>query len=329
MKLGVVLLQMGGPASTGEVKPFLRNLFSDPDIIDMPLGALFRPLIARIIASRRAPRVARLYEEIGGGSPIGETTLRQAAALEKQLGYEWETRTVVAMRYCRPDTGDAIDALVPFDPGLVVLLPLYPHYSSTTTGSSFNEWERALARSGVRFRRVIRIESYHTYPLYLDSLIEKINDRLAEYDEARRHRTHILFSAHGLPVRTVERGDPYKDQIEETVYAVMARGRFENPWSLAFQSRVGPVKWLEPFTQVEIERLARTGVDSVLVVPVSFVSDHLETLHEIGIEIRDHAHAAGIRHYELTRALDDSPRFITALRNLVSDRIAAEAGGAR
>lgn len=328
MKLGVVLFQLGGPDSLDAVEPFLRNLFNDPDIIDIPFGRLLRPVLSRVIASRRAPRVSRLYHEIGGMSPIRETTLRQAAALEKQLNYEFDCTVVTAMRYWTPDTGDALGALIDFDPATVVLLPLYPHYSRTTTGSSFNEWDRMVSRRRIRFERELRIDSFQTYPLYLDALIEKINERLASYEELRRHRTHILFSAHGLPVKVIDRGDPYKEQIEETVREVMIRGRFANSYSLAFQSRVGPMKWLEPFTQDEIARLARAGTRSLLVVPISFVSDHLETLHELGIEIRDYALGAGIRHYDLTAALDDSPRFITALRNLVVDRIENQKGAA-
>lgn len=328
MKLGVVLFQLGGPDSIDAVEPFLRNLFNDPDIIDIPFGRLVRSVLSRFIAWKRAPHAAKLYGTIGGKSPIGETTLRQAAALEAQLNYEFDSKVVIAMRYCAPDTGDALDGLADFAPATVVLLPLYPQYSKTTTGSSFNEWDRQISRRGVRFDRELRIDSYHAYSLYCNALIEKINERLASYEEKRRHRTHILFSAHGLPVRTIERGDPYKNQIEETVAAVMTRGQFTNSYSLAYQSRIGTMKWLEPFTRDEVVRLAGSGVKNLLLVPVSFVSDHLETLHELGIEIREHALGAGIKYYDLTAALDDSPRFITALRNLVVDRInSAEGSG--
>jgi ferrochelatase len=204
--VGVVLLQLGGPDSLEAVEPFLYNLFCDPDIIDLPLAFLFRRALARIIARRRAPRVKQYYARIGGRSPILNLTRRQAAALEGALRPALDARVVIAMRYWHPMTDEAIDALVAAGVERVVLLPLYPHYSKTTTGSSLREWERALRRRGLRHFPVRTVTEYCEHPLYVAALVRNIGIALRRVPSADRGAVHLVFSAHGTPVNLVRGG---------------------------------------------------------------------------------------------------------------------------
>lgn len=306
------------------VEPFLYNLFCDPDIIEIPLGFLLRKPLARWIARRRAPKAAAHYAELGGSSPLLPLTERQARALEKALQPQVEARAVIAMRYWHPFTAEAVRELEAWKPDEIVLLPLYPQYSFATTGSSFNEWKRCY-RAGSTPVRVI--ERFFDHPLYIDALVEKIRLTLAHFDPSRisesqgLERTHILFSAHGLPESFVRRGDPYQREVEATVRLAMQRGGWPNPHSLCYQSKVGPQKWLEPSIHDEIHRLADAGVKQLLVVPVSFVSEHIETLHEINMETREEAAALGIRLFRMAPAVGDSPLFISCLAGLVLEAI--------
>src|SRR5450432_2687294 len=205
-RVGVVLFQLGGPDSVEAVEPFLYNLFSDPDIIDFPLASIARRPLARLIARSRARHVGRHYAEIGGRSPILEHTLRQAAALEDELRRSLDARVVVAMRYWHPFTSEAIRELEKHAPEEVVLLPLYPQYSSTTTGSSLNEWNR-LFHDDIPARCV---DAFYRNPSYLDALAEKIDCALARFPSPEK--PEIVFSAHSLPVSVIEKGDPYERQ---------------------------------------------------------------------------------------------------------------------
>lgn len=324
-KVGVVLFQLGGPDRLDAVEPFLRNLFRDPDILDFPglgplAGVLRRPL-AWWIARRRAERVAHHYREIGGRSPLLLLTERQARALEQALEPRLEARCFIAMRYWHPFTAEAVAALDAWGPEEVVLLPLYPQYSFATTGSALNEWRRrwrGAARAAVPVRTV---ESFHDHPLLVAAFAERIERSLAHF--SRPAEVYLLFSAHGLPLSFITRGDPYQRQVEETVAAVMAQGAWRNPHSLCYQSKVGRQRWLEPMLEPELVRLGRAGVRSVLVVPIAFVSDHVETLHEINIEAREAAQAAGITQFEMTAALGEHPKFIAALAELVLRAVGA------
>lgn len=320
-KIGVVLLNLGGPDSPEAVEPFLYNLFSDPDIIDFPLAFLFRKRLAKIISTRRAPGVVKQYEEIGGRSPIGELTKQQADLLEAELGRRGvDARVYIAMRYWRPFTSDALEAIERDGVERIVLLPLYPHYSKATTLSSVKEWETQVAQRGIKVEADL-VESYFDHPTYIDALIERASQGLDRFPEERRDRVNILFSAHGTPMKLVRQGDPYSHHIAKTVAAVMSRGGFTQPHHLCYQSKVGPMKWLEPSTPDTVHKLAAEGVEDMLLVPVAFASDHLETLFELGIEYRRQAKEAGIRQYEVTEGLNDSPTFIAALADLVSHKI--------
>ena len=313
----VVLLQLGGPDRLAGVEPFLYNLFCDPDIIDLPLAFLFRKPLARLIASRRAPKVQELYRRIGGRSPILRLTLRQAAALERELAPTLGSRVHIAMRYWHPFTAETVDTLVREGAGRVVLLPLYPHYSRTTTGSSVNEWHRVLAEKGIRDISTAVVREYPDHPLYVRALVEGIGTALRRVPAADRAKVHLVFSAHGTPVKLVEAGDPYRQHIVRTYEAVTAEGKWGLPHHLCFQSKVGPEKWLEPSLDQTIDRLGAEKVSHMIVVPIAFVSDHLETLSEINIEGKERAKHLGVRHYDMSPAINTNPHFIRCLAELV------------
>jgi ferrochelatase len=319
-RVGVVLFQLGGPDSVDAVEPFLYNLFSDPDIIDFPLASIARRPLARLIARSRARHVGRHYAEIGGRSPILEHTLRQADALERELRQSLDARVVVAMRYWHPFTSEALRELQKHAPGEVVLLPLYPQYSRTTTGSSLNEWNRLVRPSDTWRPKVHVVREYHEDPDFIDSVVARVNESLAGFPH-QNEELEFVFSAHSLPVSVVQGGDPYQKQIERTCKLVWEAGGWRGRHHLCYQSKVGTAKWLGPAMGDTIARLAAGGARHVLVVPISFVSDHVETLHEIGIEHRKLAGDLGIADFRLTVGLNDSPRFIGALAKMVRQRL--------
>ncbi|MFN2501226.1 MAG: ferrochelatase [Pyrinomonadaceae bacterium] len=317
-KIGVVLLNLGGPDSLDAVEPFLYNLFSDPDIIDFPLSFLFRKRLARLIASRRHPRIQEQYKQIGGKSPLKDHTLQQAALLEQRLNERFPAKVYVAMRYWHPSTAEALDAVEADGIKKVILLPLYPQYSKATTESSVKDWKKELeSRRGTLDVDVALIESYYDHPRYIDAFVERINEGLDRFSPELRDSVHVLFSAHGTPMKLVREGDPYSHHIQKTVDAIVDRGRFTFDHSLCYQSKVGPLKWLTPSTPDTIAELAAKGVKNMLVVPVAFASDHLETLYEVGIEFRHMASLAGVDNFHVTEGLNDSPTFIDALAQLV------------
>ena len=325
-KIGVVLFQLGGPDSLEAVEPFLYNLFVDPDIIDFPLARLARKPLARRMARSRAQKVQKLYAAIGGKSPIVEWTRRQSHALEEALRKSIDARVVVAMRYWHPLTDDALRELAKDVWNEFILLPLYPQYSKTTTGSSFNEWGRQFAASAIRNVPVRRIQNFHDDLGYIDSVVEKINSSLEKFvgSSADQDGLHLVFSAHGLPISVIKAGDPYQEQVEATVRLLLERGRWPFPHTICYQSRVGAGRWLSPTLHAVIARLGAQGVRNTLVVPVSFVSDHIETLHEIDIEAREEALQAGFRQFEMMPGLNDSPKFIQAMADLVLKTVGAE-----
>jgi ferrochelatase len=314
-RTGVVLFQLGGPDSLDAVEPFLYNLFSDPDIIDFPLARLARQPLARLIAANRAKKVQHHYAEIGGRSPIRELTAQQARALEDELRPVLDACVVVAMRYWHPLTPEAMDRLAAARVEQIVLLPLYPQYSSTTTGSSLKEWNRHAARRGFDRIPTRVIPQFYDHPGYVDSLVGQINRTLSRFD--RPETVHLVFSAHNVPASVAAAGDPYPAQISATVQLVMQRGGWPSPSHLCYQSKVGGARWLDPSLHDTIENLAASGAKRLLVIPVAFVSDHVETLGEINIEAREKAMACGIEQFEMMPGLNDSPCFIRALADLV------------
>jgi len=318
-QISVVLFQLGGPDSAAAVEPFLYNLFCDPDIIDF-FGAWFarRPL-ARYIARKRAGVVREHYDAIGGHSPIRLLTERQARALEAALAPQCDARCFIAMRYWNPLTAEAAAEVNARGAPELVLFPMYPQYSLATTSSSLKEWKRLYNPNG-NLRRTHVIEKFFDHPLYIRAIAEKIALSLTHFSEP--DRAHIVFSAHGLPLSLIERGDPYAKHVEETVRLVMQRGAWKNRHTLCYQSKVGRRKWLSPSLTETIEKLARAGEKQLLVVPVAFVTEHIETLHEINIEAREEADKLGVEQFEMMPAVGDSPTFISALSDLVLKAIA-------
>lgn len=319
-KIAIVLFQLGGPDSQAAVEPFLYNLFCDPDIINFPGSFLARKPLAKLIAVSRAKGKRRDYAAIGGGSPIRRLTEQQARGLEIALRRHISARAIVAMRYWHPDTLEAMAALeaAPFDE--LVLLPLYPHYSFATTGSSLKEWNR-LYKAKVP---VHLIDHFFDHPDYIAGVVERINGVLLQL--SRPEEVHLVFSAHGLPMSLVDKGDPYPEQIAATVRLVRELGAWPNPHILCFQSRVGPQKWLAPSLTGTIEQMAREGKRRMLVIPISFLTEHIETLHEINIEAREQAESLGIHEFHLMPALNDSPLLIRALADLVLRAVGRRAG---
>ena len=347
-RLGVVLFQLGGPETLEAIEPFLFNLFCDPDIIDFPFAKIGRKPLAKLISTTRAKKVQHHYAVIGGGSPIRKFTEQQAIALRRELAARGiDAVCVVAMRYWHPFTDEAIEMLRDAGCDQIVLLPLYPQYSSTTTGSSVNEWNRRFPATAGRSLAAVpqaMVTDFYRNELYLEALAERINEALARFEapSAIGYRPSakneapiatakgqeptadgdlptLIFSAHSVPVSVVESGDPYKRQIEETVELVCAMGGWKNPRRLCYQSKVGASKWLQPSLRTTLRELGAAGTKQVCVVPVSFVSDHVETLGEIDHEGREIAAAAGIERFEMSAGLNDSPAFIRALAGIVME----------
>jgi ferrochelatase len=317
--VGVVLFQLGGPDTLEAIEPFLYNLFCDPDIIDFPFARIGRKPLAKLISTTRARKVQQHYATIGGGSPIRHFTERQAAALEAELReLGMDAHCFVAMRYWHPFTGEAVARLRAADCDEIVLLPLYPQYSSTTTGSSLNEWRRLFCDD----LPVHCVENFYRHQAYLDSVIEKVDEALARF--AVPGRAEIVFSAHSVPMSVIAKGDPYQRQIEETVQLLMERGGWPNPYRLCYQSKVGASKWLQPSLHRTLRDLGAERAREVCVVPVAFVSDHVETLGEIDHEAREQSRRMGIAHFEMSAGLNDSPKFIQALGQIVLQAMRAE-----
>ncbi len=319
----VVLMQFGGPDSLEAVEPFLFNLFSDPDIFNLPFGPRFQKFVAHQIASRRAPKVQEKYREIGGKSPIVEKTNEQVQALQQYLDKthpDIKTTVFLAARYWKPFTSHAIESLIREGIREVILLPLYPQYSVVNAGSSFNEWDREAQRLGAKFEDR-RVREYYRNEKYIAAINKRIDEALTNFGNPEN--VYFLFSAHGTPLDLVKRGDPYSAQIRETMELVMAARAQKNRYSLSFQSKVGPKKWLTPSTTKTIAELGQKGITDLLVIPIAFVSDHIETLHELNIEERVTADGAGIKNYHIMKGLNDHPLFIECLADIVIQEIKA------
>jgi protoporphyrin/coproporphyrin ferrochelatase len=315
-RIGVVLFQLGGPDTLEAIEPFLFNLFCDPDIIDFPGARLGRKALAKLISSTRAHKVQHHYAVIGGGSPIRRFTEQQARSLQLKLAhFGLDARCFVAMRYWHPFTGEAVQQLRAACCDEIVLLPLYPQYSRTTTGSSLNEWRR-LFHDDVP---VHCVQAFYQHELYLQALTEKIDEALARFPHPGR--VELLFSAHSVPLAVVQRGDPYQTQIEETIQLLMRHGGWQNHSRLCYQSKIGASRWLQPSLHKTLHDLAAEGVREVCVIPVSFVSDHVETLGEIDHEARKKAYDLGIKQFEMSEGLNNSPTFIAALADLVKTAV--------
>jgi protoporphyrin/coproporphyrin ferrochelatase len=320
-KTAIVLFQLGGPDSLEAVEPFLFNLFMDPDIIDFPLAFLARRSLAKLISSRRSQKVRNNYELIGGKSPILDLTHLQAHALNDRLAQQGIlTKVFVAMRYWHPMTHEIVSEIKAGKFDQIILLPLYPQFSQATTGSSINEWHRqatkACLNTPMRF-----VCCYPNHPALVDAFVDNIHTSLERFLNIPPANIDLVFSAHGIPMRYIQKGDPYQLHIEETVRRVVERGKWKSPHRLCFQSKVGPMQWLKPSLLETVEHLASEGRKHMLIIPIAFVTDHIETLHEINIDVRNHAMARGILQFELMPALNDHPKFIECLTDLVTQQL--------
>ena len=315
-RIGILLLNLGGPETLKDVRPFLYNLFADPEIIRLPSPLLQKPL-AWLISSLRAQKSQENYQKIGGGSPLRQITEDQSEALRGQLqarGYD--AKVYVAMRYWHPFTEEAIAQVKRDQIEQLVILPLYPHFSISTSGSSFRVlqqlWENDPDLQAIPYTVV---PSWYDAPGYVEAMATLIEQTLGQVNHPET--AHIFFSAHGVPVSYVEEsGDPYQREIEHCATLIMNRVNANNAYTLAYQSRVGPVDWLQPYTDDAIRELAAEGIEELVVVPISFVSEHIETLEEIDQEYREVAEAAGIETFARVPALNTHPTFIQALTDL-------------
>lgn len=324
-KVGVVLLNLGGPERIQDVAPFLYNLFSDPEIIRLPIPALQRPL-AWLVSTLRSSKSQDAYRAIGGGSPLRRITDHQARELQSLLRQRAiDATTYVAMRYWHPFTESAVADLKADAIEEVVVLPLYPQFSISTSGSSFRELQR-LRQADPQFAQLpIRcIRSWYDHPGYIQAMVGLIARRIQEADDPAT--AHVFFSAHGVPKSYVEEaGDPYQREIEACTRLIMAELQRQmgqsNPYTLAYQSRVGPVEWLKPYTEDALRNLGQSGVKDLVVVPISFVSEHIETLEEIDLEYAEIAHDAGITNFLRVPALNTDSTFISGLADLVTQAL--------
>ena len=314
-KWGVLFLNMGGPETLDDIEPFLFNLFSDRNIIKLPLSFLFQKPLAKFISSRRAVKVRGNYEAIGGGSPLLKWCYAEASGVRKLLAEKYpRVETYVGMKYTRPFIKKALDRAEADGCRHLVVLPLYPHYTLATTGTALEDVAAWLKETGADISVSI-IADWYDQPAYIALLRRRIERAMAK--TGNPESAVLLFSAHSLPVKMVERGDPYLNQVKETVR--LAAGEREH--RLTFQSRSGPVKWLEPETMATISALGQKGVKEIVIVPVSFVSDHIETLHEIDIELKDIALKNGVKNFIRTESFNDDPDFIRLLTDMVLAKI--------
>jgi protoporphyrin/coproporphyrin ferrochelatase len=320
-RVGVLLLNLGGPEQLDDVRPFLFNLFSDPEIIRLPFPWLQKPL-AWLISTLRFQKSQENYRQIGGGSPLRQITEAQGQALEERLlEMGREANIYIGMRYWHPFTEEAIAAIKRDRVKKLVILPLYPHFSISTSGSSFRVLEE-IWKSDPTLRQIeyTLIPSWYNDPDYIQAMVDLIVQELDKCPNG--DRVHLFFSAHGVPQSYVdEAGDPYQQEIEECTRLIMKTLNRPNDYTLAYQSRVGPVEWLKPYTEDALKELGEKGIKDLLVIPISFVSEHIETLQEIDIEYREVAEEAGIENFQRVPALNTHPIFINSLAKLVDESL--------
>jgi len=314
--IGLIALNLGGPASLDDVEPFLRRLFGDPDVIQLGWLRFLQPLLARAIVKKHAPQSRANYQLIGGRSPIREETTAQADAVAAELARRGlVVKPVVAMAAWHPFADEALAALAEGGIERAVAMPLYPHQSRTTTGSSLNQLEHARAqRGGIE---IAAIERYPDADGYVKAVVARVEEAIATLPDEHRATAPVLYSAHGLPEVYIKRGDPYLDDIRITVEAVSRRLGLGARARLCFQSRVGPQRWLQPATETVLDELAAAGEKAVVVVPIAFTGEHIETLQEIDILYKERATKAGIVHFARARTVGCHPAFIAALADLV------------
>lgn len=317
LRKGVILFNLGGPESLADVRPFLYNLFSDPDIIRIKSDIL-RKALAWTIATARERKSKGLYSQIGGGSPLRRITDGQAASLQKRLAERGcDARVYVGMRCWKPSIDDALERACRDGITDLLALPLFPQFSVTTTGSCFNYLRKITARNGLDGAlRIVYVDAWYEEPLYVESMADLVREALNGFPAGVREKVQLLYSAHSIPARYVDEGDPYLDHTKRSVDLINRALGNLCPSTLAFQSKVGPVKWLGPPTNKVLAEMGRRGIAQVLAIPISFVSDHIETLQEIDILYRQLAADSGITDFRRAASLNLYPKFIEALAEI-------------
>ena len=312
MKKAVILFNLGGPDSLDSVEPFLFNLFYDPAILDLP--KILRYPLAKLISNRRAPTAKKIYKELGGSSPILKLTKEQAVKIEKKLNLSQtkdQYKTFVVMRCWHPRAFKIIKELKLFNPDEVILFPLYPQYSASTTGSSLKEWNQVCNSENFKVK-TSTICCYPTDDYFINAHINLIEKEIKNLNNFK-----LIFSAHGLPERNIKKGDPYQWQIEQTVNKIVKKMNIKKlNYILSYQSRVGPLKWIGPSTDDVIIENSKLGKD-LIIVPIAFVSEHSETLVELDIEYKKLADQNGCKNYIRIPALGANESFIKAINNLI------------
>jgi len=315
-KTAVVLFNLGGPDGLKAIEPFLFNLFKDPAIIDLPNP--LRWLVAKLISKKRLKEATEIYQNLGGKSPILEQTELQIKALEKELNSEKtnDYKVFIAMRYWNPRAKKTIQNVKKYNPDNVVLLPLYPQYSTTTSASSLKEWQEHLGN-------LYPIKAICCYP-QIEGFTKPIaEETVRAIEKAKKYGTpRVLFTAHGLPKKIIEKGDPYKFQVDKTIKAIKEHIGTDHDYESVscYQSRVGPLEWIKPYTDEEIKK-AGQGRIPLVVVPIAFVSEHSETLVELDIEYKELAEKSGVPFYARVSTVQDNPLFIKGLKRLVEDEV--------
>jgi ferrochelatase len=320
MKLGVLVFNLGGPETLSDVKPFLYQLFSDPEIIRIKWAPL-RKAVAYMIATLRKKKSQGYYAQIGGGSPLRRLTEEQAAALEAELKRRGlDAKTFVGMCTWKPFLSEAVEQVAHSGVDRLVILPLFPQYSFTTTRAGSEVLKRLIAsRPNLQALDTTWISTWAEHPTYIESFASFIQRELEKFGEP--DKVQLLFSAHSIPESYVREGDPYLDQTKASVERIMDRLGRKNPYQLSFQSKIGPVKWLEPSTNSVIADYGKRGIANVLVIPISFVSEHIETLYELDILYEHVAKDAGIPNFRRVPALNSDPLFIRALADVVQESL--------
>lgn len=311
-------MNLGGPTDRKSIRPFLYNLFSDKHIISLPMG--IRQALAWLISTARAKKAAKIYEHLGGKSPLLENTQRQQQSLEQFLNHDQTGHTFkvfVAMRYWHPFTAQAVEDVKAFNPDQIVLLPLYPQFSTTTTASSLEEWKKQARRQKVSVPTV-DICCYPSHGGFIEAFQDQIRQVVEKIDPCVPYR--FLFSAHGVPQKIIDKGDPYESHIHRTVKKIMDAPSFSRDHRVCYQSKVGPTQWLAPSLETALHEAARDKV-GVVVVPVSFVSEHSETLVELDIDFSNQARQLKLPFYHRVGTVQDNPLFIKALGKIIDDRL--------
>ena len=312
MKKAVILFNLGGPDKLENVEPFLFNLFNDPAILNLP--SFLRFPLAKLISNRRAPTAKKIYQELGGSSPILKLTEEQSKALEMKLNNEdnvSDYKCFVVMRCWHPRAENVIDEVKNYDPDEVILMPLYPQYSAATSGSSIKEWKDVCVKKKFNKKTI----TICCYPTDQNFILAHSNQIIKKIDNLKNYK--LIFSAHGLPEKNIKKGDPYQWQVEQSVSKIVKSLNIEGlDWILSYQSRVGPLKWIGPSTEDIIIENSKLG-KHIVIVPIAFVSEHSETLVELDIEYKELADKNGCKNYTRVPALGTNEYFIKSIAELI------------